>query len=147
MPQCALLIFKKFQPQVQIPEPEQCASGRDNTCCTRMQEKYLKKKTEKYTVRATVERPTARSLAETLFSWRPERIQYMRADTLAMLLTMANIGAHGRALVLDACGGLVTGAVAERMGSFGQVAIPQYPFDRHRLAMSDPSTVRYLRPP
>ncbi|CAL5227088.1 g9994 [Coccomyxa viridis] len=85
------------------------------------QEKYLKKKTDKYTVRATVERPTARSLAETLFSWRPERIQYMRADTLAMLLTMANVGAHGRALVLDACGGLVTGAVAERMGGFGQV--------------------------
>lgn len=84
----------------------------------------MKKKTDKYTVRATVERPTARSLAETLFSWRPERIQYMRADTLAMLLTMANIGAHGRALVLDACGGLVTGAVAERMGGFGQVATP-----------------------
>ena len=86
-----------------------------------MQEKYLKKKTEKYTVRATVERPTQRSLAEALFSWRPERIQYMRADTLAMLLTMANVGAYGRALVLDACGGLVTGAVAERMGGFGQV--------------------------
>lgn len=46
----------------------------------------------------------------------------MRADTLAMLLTMANVGAHGRALVLEACGGLVTGAVAERMGGFGQVA-------------------------
>jgi len=86
-----------------------------------MQEKYVRRKTDKYTVRATVQRPTARSLAETLFSWRPERIQYMRADTLAMLLTMANIGAHGRALVLDGCGGLVTGAVAERMGGFGQV--------------------------
>ena len=86
-----------------------------------MQEKYLKRKTEKYTVQATVHRVTARSLAEALFSWRPEKIQYMRADTLAMLLTMANIGAHGKALVLDGCGGLVTGAVAERMGGFGQV--------------------------
>ena len=66
-------------------------------------------------------RVTARSLTEALFSWRPEKIQYMRADTLAMLLTMANIGAHGKALVLDGCGGLVTGAVAERMGGFGQV--------------------------
>lgn len=86
-----------------------------------MQEKYLKRKTEKYTVQATVHRVTARSLAEALFSWRPEKIQYMRADTLAMLLTMANIGAHGKTLVLDGCGGLVTGAVAERMGGFGQV--------------------------
>ena len=94
-----------------------------------MQEKYVRRKTDKYTVRATVQRPTARSLAETLFSWRPERIQYMRADTLAMLLTMANIGAHGRALVLDGCGGLVTGAVAERMGGFGQVYNSQDPLN------------------
>ena len=101
------------------------ACNRNVRCCSHLQEKYLKKKTDKYTVRATVERPTARSLAETLFSWRPERIQYMRADTLALLLTMANVGAHGRALVLEACGGLVTGAVAERMGGFGQVpALP-----------------------
>lgn len=85
------------------------------------QEKYLKRKTDKYTVRATVHRTTTRSIAETLFAWRPERIQWMRADTLAMLLTMANIGAHGRALILDGCAGLVTGAVAERMGGFGQV--------------------------
>ncbi len=89
----------------------------------------MRRKTDKYTVRATVQRPTARALAETLFSWRPERIQYMRADTLAMLLTMANIGAHGRALVLDGCGGLVTGAVAERMGGFGQVYNSQDPLN------------------
>lgn len=86
-----------------------------------LQEKYVKRKTDKYMVRAAVQRPTARSLAEALFAWRPEKIQYMRPDTLAMLLTMANIGAHGRALILDGCGGLVTGAVAERMGGFGQV--------------------------
>lgn len=88
-----------------------------------LQEKYVKRKTDKYMVRATVQRSTARTLAETLFAWRPEKIQYMRADTLAMLLTMANIGAHGRALILDGCGGLVTGAVVERMGGFGQVRL------------------------
>ena len=85
----------------------------------------MKRKTDKYMVRATVQRPTARSLAETLLAWRPEKIQYMRADTLAMLLMMANIGSHGRALILDGCGGLVTGAVAERMGGFGQVRFPR----------------------
>ena len=115
-----------------------------------IQEKYLKKKTDKYTVRATVERPTARSLAETLFSWRPERIQYMRADTLAMLLTMANIGAHGRALVLDACGGLVTGAVAERMGGFGQVAFyccPRTPVTGTASSCQIGALLQHLKPP
>lgn len=117
------LLMKKPISCTGSPVLELYIADRHGSCYSSAQEKYLKKKTEKYTVRATVERPTARSLAETLFSWRPERIQYMRADTLAMLLTMANVGAHGRALVLDACGGLVTGAVAERMGGFGQVSL------------------------
>ena len=76
----------------------------------------------------------------------------MRADTLAMLLTMANIGAHGRALVLDGCGGLVTGAVAERMGGFGQVLKSQDPLNlaegmHASTEISKASQKCYPRPP
>jgi len=40
----------------------------------------------------------------------------MRVDTLSLLLSMANIGAYSDVLVVDMVGGLVVGAVAERLG-------------------------------
>lgn len=48
---------------------------------------------------------------------------HLRADSLAMLLAAANVGAHARVLVVDSCSGLVTGAVAERLGGFGLVSL------------------------
>lgn len=43
-------------------------------------------------------------------------IRFMRVDTLSLLLSMANIGAYSDVLVVDMVGGLVVGAVAERLG-------------------------------
>jgi hypothetical protein len=37
-------------------------------------------------------------------------------DTLALLLSLANVGANAEVLVLDMLGGLLTAAVAERLG-------------------------------
>lgn len=37
-------------------------------------------------------------------------------DTLSLLLSMGNVAAHSDVLVVDMIGGLLTGAVAERMG-------------------------------
>ena len=37
-------------------------------------------------------------------------------DTLSLLLSMANVSANSDILVVDMVGGLLTGAVAERMG-------------------------------
>lgn len=42
--------------------------------------------------------------------------RYLRVDSLSLLLSMANITAHSDVLVVDMIGGLLTGAVAERMG-------------------------------
>eukprot|EP01018_Ginkgo_biloba_P018624 Gb_23675 [translate_table: standard] len=42
-------------------------------------------------------------------------------DSLSLLLSLANVGAHSEVLVLDMLGGLVTGAVAERLGGKGFV--------------------------
>ncbi|KAL3140277.1 hypothetical protein ABBQ38_004545 [Trebouxia sp. C0009 RCD-2024] len=85
------------------------------------QAKYKKKKHKKYTVLATIQRPTARSVCEAYFGKSSPKINHLRADSLAMLLSLANIGSHGKVLVLETCSGLVTGAVAERLGGFGHV--------------------------
>lgn len=37
-------------------------------------------------------------------------------DTLSLLLSMANVTAYSDVLVMDMVGGLLTGAVAERLG-------------------------------
>jgi tRNA (adenine-N(1)-)-methyltransferase non-catalytic subunit len=52
---------------------------------------------------------------------QPAKIGFLRLDTLSLLLSLANVGAHARMLVMDACGGMVTAAVAERLGGFGSV--------------------------
>lgn len=40
----------------------------------------------------------------------------MRVDALSLLLSMANVGPYSDVLVVDMVGGLVVGAVAERLG-------------------------------
>lgn len=40
----------------------------------------------------------------------------MRVDTLSLLLSMANVAAKSDVVVVDMIGGLLTGAVAERLG-------------------------------
>ncbi|PRW61100.1 tRNA (adenine(58)-N(1))-methyltransferase non-catalytic subunit trm6 [Chlorella sorokiniana] len=80
------------------------------------QEKYKKKKAKKYIQIATVRRPTGATVAEAYFANSPAKTNYLRADTLALLLTLANVGAHARVLVVESCGGLVSAAALERTG-------------------------------
>lgn len=42
--------------------------------------------------------------------------RFLRVDTLSHLLSMGNITANSDVLLLDMVGGLLTGAVAERLG-------------------------------
>lgn len=46
----------------------------------------------------------------------PAKIMHLRIDSLAQMLTMGNIREGGRYIVAEDCGGLVTGAMLERMG-------------------------------
>ncbi|KAK7275206.1 hypothetical protein RIF29_16315 [Crotalaria pallida] len=41
---------------------------------------------------------------------------FLRVDTLSLLLSMANVSSNSDVLVVDMVGGLITGAVAERLG-------------------------------
>ncbi|ESQ39207.1 hypothetical protein EUTSA_v10001448mg [Eutrema salsugineum] len=85
------------------------------------QEKYLLKKQKKYAPKVLLRRPFARSICEAYFKKYPERIGFLRVDALSLLLTMANVTAYSDVLVVDMVGGLVTGAVAERLGGTGYV--------------------------
>ncbi|RAL40429.1 hypothetical protein DM860_006499 [Cuscuta australis] len=98
------------------------------------QEKYKLKKQKKYAPKVLLRRPTARSICEAYFKKYPDRIGCLRVDTLSLLLSMANVTAHADVLVVDKVGGILTGAVAERMGGTGYVcntyrgSVP-YPID------------------
>nr|CAB3487947.1 unnamed protein product [Digitaria exilis] len=85
------------------------------------QEKYKLKKQKKYAPKVLLRRPSTRSICETYFKKSPSRIGFMRVDTLSLLLSMANIGAYSDVLVVDMVGGLIAGAVAERLGGTGYV--------------------------
>ncbi|KAK6939348.1 tRNA (adenine(58)-N(1))-methyltransferase non-catalytic subunit TRM6 [Dillenia turbinata] len=86
------------------------------------QEKHRLRKQKKYAPRVLLRRPFARRcICEAYFKKYPARIGFLRIDTLFLLLSMANVTAHSDILVVDMVGGLVTGALAERLGGSGYV--------------------------
>ncbi|KAM3710813.1 hypothetical protein ACB098_01G061200 [Castanea mollissima] len=85
------------------------------------QEKYRLKKQKKYAPKVLLRRPFARSISEAYFKKYPARIGFLRVDALSLLLSMANVSANSDVLVVDMVGGLLTGAVAERLGGTGYV--------------------------
>ncbi|XP_038141971.1 tRNA (adenine(58)-N(1))-methyltransferase non-catalytic subunit TRM6 [Cyprinodon tularosa] len=90
------------------------------------QDKYIKKKKKKYENTVTVLKPTCRIIAMMYHGREPGKICHLRYDTLAQMLTLANIHAGSKVLVFDTCAGLVLGAIMERMGGYGSV-IQMYP--------------------
>lgn len=85
------------------------------------QEKYLKKKKRKFTTEVKITKNTASSLSEAYFSKKADKVLGLRPDTLALLLTRANIRPFSQVMILDTCCGLVTSAIAERMGGYGRI--------------------------
>ncbi|KAM3602381.1 uncharacterized protein V6R79_003025 [Siganus canaliculatus] len=90
------------------------------------QDKYIKKKKKKYENTVTIVKPSCRILAMMYHGREPGKICHLRYDTLAQMLTLANIHAGSKVLVFETCAGLVLGAVMERMGGYGSV-IQMYP--------------------
>ncbi|XP_068609798.1 tRNA (adenine(58)-N(1))-methyltransferase non-catalytic subunit TRM6 [Brachionichthys hirsutus] len=90
------------------------------------QDKYIKKKKKKYENSVTILKPSCRILAMMYHGREPGKICHLRYDTLAQMLTLANIHAGSKVLVFETCAGLVLGAVMERMGGYGSV-IQMYP--------------------
>lgn len=85
------------------------------------QEKYLKRKKNKYAADIVLRRPTIEAMCNLLLEKAPKKILYMRPDTIAYMLTSANIYAGCTSLVVDSCAGLILAAVVEKQGGFGRI--------------------------
>ncbi|NXA40781.1 TRM6 methyltransferase, partial [Eudromia elegans] len=90
------------------------------------QDKYIKKKKKKYEAVITIVRPSTRILSTMYYAREPGKINHLRYDTLAQMLTLGNIRAGNKMIVMETCAGLVLGAVMERMGGYGSI-IQMYP--------------------
>jgi tRNA (adenine-N(1)-)-methyltransferase non-catalytic subunit len=83
--------------------------------------KYIARKQKKYQPRCRMIRITPLSLSEALFMKEPRKMLNMREDTLGQILSYSNISAGCQVLVMETCMGVVTGALAHRMGGYGKV--------------------------
>ncbi|CAN6463546.1 unnamed protein product [Victoria cruziana] len=90
------------------------------------QEKYKVRKQKKYAPKVLMRRPFTRSICEAYFRKNPAKTGFLRMDTLSLLLSMANVTAYADVLVVDMIGGIVTGAVAERLSGTGSVCNTYY---------------------
>ncbi|NWQ99826.1 TRM6 methyltransferase, partial [Paradoxornis webbianus] len=90
------------------------------------QDKYIKKKKKKYEAVITIVKPSTRILSTMYYAREPGKINHLRYDTLAQMLTLGNIHAGTKMIVMETCAGLVLGAVMERMGGYGSI-IQMYP--------------------
>lgn len=63
------------------------------------QDKYKRRKAKKYMTYVTVRRPTALSMAEMFYEKSPERVWNLRSDSLAVILSLANIAAGAQVRV------------------------------------------------
>ncbi|RIA81285.1 Gcd10p-domain-containing protein [Glomus cerebriforme] len=83
--------------------------------------KYIKRKEAKFSRVFTPVKPTLYSVWEYFFSKNPGKIRDMRIDTLSQILSLANVRAYTKMLVVDDTQGLVVTGVMERLGGYGIV--------------------------
>lgn len=85
------------------------------------QAKYKNKKLKKHVVRFSILRPTTDLVAEMYYSRGSTKICDVRLDTLSQILTLSNVRAHCRMLVVESCQGMIVGALLDRMGGYGSL--------------------------
>jgi tRNA (adenine58-N1)-methyltransferase non-catalytic subunit len=90
------------------------------------QAKWLARKSKKYRPRLRLERVTAQTLCAVYTDKNEHKVAGLRLDTLALMLSAANVSWGKHALVFDTVMGVVATAVLERVGSAGQVLAPFY---------------------
>ena len=83
--------------------------------------KYIKRKQIKYQPRCRLTKCTASTICRALHLKDARRINNLREDSLAQILSFANVSAGCKILCFDTCLGVVTGACAQRMGGYGSI--------------------------
>lgn len=90
------------------------------------QEKYLKRKRSKYSNLFRIQKPTVSLLVEHYYASSPKKINNLRIDTLAYMLTMCNVRSSGNYLVVDTNLGLLTAAIIDRLVGNGSLTSEGY---------------------
>ncbi|CAM9249660.1 unnamed protein product [Choristocarpus tenellus] len=115
------------------------------------QAKWLRRKQQKYRPRIRAMKVTGSSLCDAYFVKHRDKVCGLRSDTLALILSNANVFAGAQVLLLDSCMGVVTAAVLDRMGCRGRV-MALYPGSHpshdavRRFAYSEEDLARCLLP-
>ncbi len=87
------------------------------------QEKYLKRKQQKFLRRFTVEYLGSSQLLQYYLEKDSSKVLDMSEETLGLLLSLGNIQSGGRYLVIDETGGVVVSGLLERMRGSGEVVL------------------------
>lgn len=87
------------------------------------QQKYLKRKQQKFLRRFTVEYLGASQLLQYYIEKDIQRVLDMSEESLGLLMTYANIRPGGRYLVIDETGGVILYAMMERMKGQGSIVL------------------------
>lgn len=88
------------------------------------QQKWLKRKEQKYAPRVRLCRPDSETVCTAYFQKHSEKMGNLRPDSLAQILAFGNIHAGMQTIVFDTCMGVVTAAVTERLGGLGRILSP-----------------------
>ncbi|ORZ08421.1 Gcd10p family-domain-containing protein [Absidia repens] len=103
--------------------------------------KYIERKKKKFMKMFTPLRPTLSTIANYFFTKNPDKINFLRLDTLSQLLNKANVRANSKLLIVDDTQGLIVAAAAERMGGYGTI-VGVHDGDNHNF-----DVVRYMNFP
>lgn len=87
------------------------------------QEKYLRRKQQKFLRRFTVEYVSSSNLLQYFIEKDSNKVLDMSLQSMGMLLTLANVQPGGRYLVMDESGGVVVAAMLERMQGRGEIMV------------------------
>lgn len=85
------------------------------------QEKWLKKKQQRYIKRMRIIETTPLTLCDVYHTKTRDKICGLRADSLAHIVSHSGAYAGARVLVVESCIGLVVGAIANRLQGAGSV--------------------------
>ncbi|RWS10325.1 tRNA (adenine(58)-N(1))-methyltransferase non-catalytic subunit TRM6-like protein [Dinothrombium tinctorium] len=90
------------------------------------QEKYLKKKHQKYLNFIRVYKPNPALLTEMYYAQNPRKINNLRIDTISQMLCLCNVRSGSKYMVVDTCMGLVTASIVDRLVGDGSVVASGY---------------------
>ncbi|KAH8927509.1 Gcd10p-domain-containing protein [Atractiella rhizophila] len=82
-------------------------------------DKYIKRKQSKFMKIFTPVQPSLHNITQSLFIKNPLKTQLLRPDTLSQMLSFSAVRPGCRTLIFDQIGGLLIGAVLERLGGEG----------------------------